>query len=257
MARGQRVYGKSHPTRESIDLNLPALSSRDTTPSAPPLPGRSNFKVGTRGGVENFRRTSGEVLKSSAGVGSRSVSKEERRVESAAVESRMIANRRKKKKGERERKERREEGEEGGKRDAVSPRRGGAPTPVTSPGERWQRRLNALVLKRARGRERGKSAEGRRRRGAWRKGTVAREEQQEDERGGEDVRGTESGWRRRKRKEEAREDRDGGAKERGREGERRRARRGVAMEGLGGGAGEQGRGKGMNGNRGETRGRDG
>lgn len=129
----------------------------------------------------------------------------------------MIANRRKKKKGERERKERREEGEEGGKRDAVSPRRGGAPTPVTSPGERWQRRLNALVLKRARGRERGKSAEGRRRRGAWRKGTVAREEQQEDERGGEDVRGTESGWRRRKRKEEAREDRDGRAKERGRE----------------------------------------
>lgn len=149
----------------------------------------------------------------------------------------MIANRRKKKKGERERKERREEGEEGGKRDAVSPRRGGAPTPVTSPGERWQRRLNALVLKRARGRERGKSAEGRRRRGAWRKGTVAREEQQEDERGGEHVRGTESGWRRRKRKEEAREDRDGRAKERGREGERRRARRGVAMEGLGGGAG--------------------
>lgn len=36
MARGQRVYGKSHPTRESIDLNLPALSSRGRAPLLSP-----------------------------------------------------------------------------------------------------------------------------------------------------------------------------------------------------------------------------
>lgn len=55
----------------------------------PSSPGRSNSKVGTRGGVppENFRRTSGGVPKSDDdGVGSKSVSSEsgngEGRVES-------------------------------------------------------------------------------------------------------------------------------------------------------------------------------
>lgn len=52
--RGQRVYGKSHPTQESIDLNLPAFFSV-ARPSFFLFPGRSNFKVATRRSpVENF-----------------------------------------------------------------------------------------------------------------------------------------------------------------------------------------------------------
>lgn len=65
VARGQRVYGKSHPTRESIDLNLLAFSSRGRAPS-PPLPGapisRSGHAAVSR--AENFRRTSARVPKS-------------------------------------------------------------------------------------------------------------------------------------------------------------------------------------------------
>lgn len=111
--RRQRVYGKSHPTRESIDLNLLAFSSRGRAPLlswALQFQGRDARWCPSRKFPEDFRRGSeigrrrGRVEKRFERIGER----RRKSRKSPGVESRMIANRRKKKKkkGERERKER-------------------------------------------------------------------------------------------------------------------------------------------------------